>query len=89
MINPDDQRKETTTAEIDSDERGASRPSSTAEVAKDLDRSEVGGRPSDAAATLFPEKKRATSARGGRIFKPVLLTSRADRSSRPMRWWQR
>jgi hypothetical protein len=51
------QRRDSTTTEIENDEQAARPPRSTAEVAKDLDRSEGGGRPSDAATTLFPEKE--------------------------------
>ena len=42
---------------VDREERDADRPSSTAEVAKDLERTERAATPDDGAATLFPEKE--------------------------------
>src|SRR5437762_13694485 len=42
---------------VDRDERHADRPSSTAEVAKDLERPEGAATSVDAATTLFPEKE--------------------------------
>ena len=42
---------------VDREERDADRPSSTTEVAKELERTERAPTPDDAAATLFPEKE--------------------------------
>ena len=42
---------------VDREERDADRPSSTTEVAKDLERTERAPTSEDAAATLFPEKE--------------------------------
>ena len=42
---------------VDREERHADRPSSTAEVAKDLERPERAATSDDAATTLFPEKE--------------------------------
>ncbi len=84
MINPGDQHKETTTAEIDDNKQAATRPSSTAEVAKDLDGREGGHRRGDAAAALFPEKKasdfraRWTDIQTGFVDEPRRSVEQAD-----------
>jgi hypothetical protein len=84
MINPDDQRKELTAAEIDNDEQAAPRPSSTAEVAKDLDRRAGGDRRSNGSATLFPEEKandfrtRWTDIQTGFVDEPRRSVEHAD-----------
>ena len=97
MINPDDKHKDTTTAEIGGDEREAdelndtgseerapSRPRSTAEVAKDLDRSGDRNKSRDDAATLFPEKEtsnfrtRWTDIQTGFVDQPRRSVEEAD-----------
>jgi hypothetical protein len=78
------QRKDTKTGEIERDDRAASHPGSTAEVAKDLDRSEVSGKPGDGAATLFPEKEandfrtRWTDIQTGFVDEPRRSVEQAD-----------
>jgi hypothetical protein len=78
------QRRDNTTIEADSEERVASRPSSTAEVSKDLDRSEAGDKPSAGAATLFPEKQasdfrtRWTDIQTGFVDEPRRSVEQAD-----------
>jgi hypothetical protein len=49
--------KETSTADVVGDERRADRPTSTTELAKDLERAEPAGTTEDAATTLFPENE--------------------------------
>jgi hypothetical protein len=49
--------KETSTADVVGDERRADRPTSTTELAKDLERAEPAGTTKDAATTLFPENE--------------------------------
>ena len=97
MINPDDKHERTTTVEtggdereaderndIASEERTATRPRSTAEVAKDLDRSGERNRSRDDAATLFPEKeasnfrKRWTEIQSGFVDQPRKSVEEAD-----------
>jgi hypothetical protein len=84
MLNPDDQNKSTATAQIDSDERTANRPRSTAEVASDLDRSDDRSIPSDAPTTLFPEKEassfrtRWTEIQTGFVDEPRRSVEQAD-----------
>ena len=46
--------KETSTADVVGDERRADRPTSTTELAKDLERAEPAGTTEDGATTLFP-----------------------------------
>lgn len=49
--------KETSTADVVGDERRADRPTSTTELAKDLERAEPVGTTDHAATTLFPENE--------------------------------
>lgn len=49
--------KETSTADVVGDERRADGPTSTTELAKDLERAEPVGTTEDAATTLFPENE--------------------------------
>jgi hypothetical protein len=49
--------KETTTADVVGDERRADRPTSTTELAKELERGEPVGSTDHAATTLFPENE--------------------------------
>jgi len=49
--------KETSTADVVGDESRADRPTSTTELAKDLERAEPVGATEDAATTLFPENE--------------------------------
>ena len=49
--------KETSTADVVGDERRADRPTSTTELAKDLERAEPAGTTEDGATTLFPENE--------------------------------
>src|SRR5438552_11866912 len=68
---------------VDREERDADRPSSTAEVAKDLERPERTGT-SDDAATLFPEKEandfrtRWTDIQTGFVDEPRHSVEQAD-----------
>ena len=66
------------------EERDADRPSSTAEVAKDLERTERAATPDDGAATLFPEKEandfrtRWTDIQTGFVDEPRRSVEQAD-----------
>src|SRR5437667_9484982 len=77
--------KETNIAESAGDQRPADRPTSTAEVAKDLDRSERGGTTTDdTTITLFPEKEaddfrtRWTDIQTGFVDEPRRSVEQAD-----------
>ena len=69
---------------VDREERDADRPSSTAEVAKDLERTERAATPDDRAATLFPEKEandfrtRWTDIQTGFVDEPRRSVEQAD-----------
>jgi len=69
---------------VDREERDADRPSSTAEVAKDLERTERAATPDDGAATLFPEKEandfrtRWTDIQTGFVDEPRRSVEQAD-----------
>ena len=69
---------------VDREERHADRSSSTAEVAKDLERPEVPLHPTTE-LHCFRKRRRTTSAHAGRIFKPASWTSHGVQSSRRMR----
>jgi len=75
------------TEDISAEERSADRPSSTAEVAKNLERSETRGRADteeEAAATLFPEdetkdfQSRWTDIQTGFVDEPRRSVEQAD-----------
>jgi len=74
------------TSEIAGEQRSAERPSSTAEVAKDLERPEMRGRADgkDEAATLFPENEakdfrtRWTDIQTGFVDEPRRSVEQAD-----------
>jgi len=76
--------KETNAAETGEEERRADRPDSTAEVAKDLERSGRRATSKDAAATLFPEskandfRKRWTDIQTGFVDEPRRAVEQAD-----------
>jgi hypothetical protein len=76
--------KETDTAEVAGEERRADRPTSTAEVAKDLESPEGGGKRDDTVATLFPEKEandfrtRWTDIQTGFVDEPRRSVEQAD-----------
>ena len=76
--------KETNAAETGEEERRADRPDSTAEVAKDLERSGRRATSEDAAATLFPEskandfRKRWTDIQTGFVDEPRRSVEDAD-----------
>ena len=53
----EDQDREKSTADVVGDERPADRPTSTTELAKDLERAEPVGAIDHAATTLFPENE--------------------------------
>jgi hypothetical protein len=53
----DPKTKETSTADVVGDERRTDRPTSTTELAKDLERAEPAGTTEGAATTLFPENE--------------------------------
>ena len=78
------QTKETSTADVPSGDRGEDHPTSTAEVAKDLERPTRGAAPDDAAATLFPEKEandfrtRWTDIQTGFVDEPRRSVEQAD-----------
>jgi hypothetical protein len=78
------QNKETSDAEVEGDEQRANRPRSTAEVAKDLERSEPGTKPEEAATTLFPKDeandfhKRWTDIQTGFVDEPRRAVEQAD-----------
>jgi hypothetical protein len=78
------QMKETTTTETIDDERRTDRPTSTAEVARDLQRHEHGDKPDDAAEPLFPEKeandfrKRWADIQTGFVDEPRHSVEQAD-----------
>ena len=78
------QAKETSTADVPSGDRREDRPTSTAEVAKDLERPTPGAGPDDAAATLFPEKEandfrtRWTDIQTGFVDEPRRSVEQAD-----------
>ena len=78
------QNKETTTAEVEDEEQRANGPSSTAEVAKDLERSEFGASSGQATTTLFPEEeannfhKRWTDIQTGFVDEPRRAVEQAD-----------
>jgi hypothetical protein len=78
------QNKETNTAEVEDEEQRANRPSSTAEVAKDLERSEPGARSEQATTTLFREDeandfhKRWTDIQTGFVDEPRRAVEQAD-----------
>ena len=69
---------------VDREERHADRPSSTAEVAKDLERPGRAATSDDAAATLFPEKEgndfrtRWTDIQTGFVDEPRRSVEQAD-----------
>ena len=69
---------------VDREERHTDRPSSTAEVAKDLERTERAATPDDGAATLFPEKEandfrtRWTDIQTGFVDEPRRSVEHAD-----------
>ena len=69
---------------VDREERHADRPSSTAEVAKDLERPERAATSDDAATTLFPEKEandfrtRWTDIQTGFVDEPRRSVEQAD-----------
>jgi hypothetical protein len=77
------QNKETSTVEMEGEEQRANRPSSTAEVAKDLERAEPGAT-SGEAATLFPQNeandfhKRWTDIQTGFVDEPRRAVEKAD-----------
>ena len=76
--------KETNIAETAGDERPADRPTSTAEVAKDLERPKRGAEPDDTTITLFPEKEatdfhtRWTDIQTGFVDEPRRSVEQAD-----------
>jgi hypothetical protein len=78
------QNKETTTAEVEGEEQRANGPSSTAEVARELERSEPGARFEQAATTLFQEEeandfhKRWTDTQTGFVDEPRRAVEQAD-----------
>jgi hypothetical protein len=78
------QNKETTAAEVEGEEQRANGPSSTAEVAKDLERSASGARSEQATTTLFPEEeannfhKRWTDIQTGFVDEPRRAVEQAD-----------
>jgi len=78
------QTTETSTADVPSGDRREDRPTSTAEVAKDLERLTPGAAPDDAAATLFPEKEandfrtRWTDIQTGFVDEPRRSVEQAD-----------
>jgi hypothetical protein len=78
------QIKETSTPDITDNERRTDRPSSTAEVAKDLERPEHGDKSDDAAEPLFPEKEtsefrtRWTDIQTGFVDEPRRSVEQAD-----------
>jgi hypothetical protein len=56
-MNTEEKPKEPTKGENNLDEQRANRPASTAEVAKNLERTETDRKSGDAAATLFPDNE--------------------------------
>jgi len=78
------QNKEASAAEVQSEEQRVNRPSSTAEVAKDLERSEPSATSEEAATTLFPEDvandfhKRWTDIQTGFVDEPRRAVEQAD-----------
>src|SRR5437867_5169354 len=72
------------TDDIAVEERSADRPSSTAEVARHLERSETRGAEEEAAATLFPEEEakdfrgRWTDIQTGFVDEPRRAVEQAD-----------
>ena len=78
------QNKEPSAAEVEGNQQYADRPSSTSEVAKDLERSGRGAISEEAVTTLFPEDeakdfhKRWTDIQTGFIDEPRRAVEQAD-----------
>jgi len=78
------QIKETSTTDTTDDERRTDRPTSTAEVAKDLQRPDHGDKADEAAEPLFPEKEagdfrtRWTDIQTGFVDEPRRSVEQAD-----------